>query len=317
MPKYHRSKNAPSAPGRGKGALPANRTLATRLALRVIAHIKAKNLPAGAHLTERALAELLRVSRTPVRAALNFLADTGFVGKSVNRGYFLTKPAGQIVGPEPTSEEDRSYLQIAEDRLDGQLPARVTESDLMRRYSISRTRLIPILTRIMHEGWIDRLPGKGWEFQSLLDSVEAFEQGHRFRMVIEPAALREPGYHLPANICADLRARQRSMLEGGILRYSRVELFEIGSSFHEAIIAGANNPFYLDAIRRINRLRRLLEYRSKLDRVRLVRECRQHLKLLALIEAGDRSGAAKYLHQHLAGSLKPKLKAVTPNSHIP
>ena len=260
---------------------------------------------------------MLRVSRTPARAALEFLADTGFVGKSAKRGYFLAKHSDQIADPEQPTQEDRSYLQIAEDRLDGQLPARVTESMLMRRYSISRPRLIPILTRIMHEGWIDRLPGKGWEFQSLLDSVEAYEQGHRFRMVIEPAALLEPGYRLAPKISADLRDRQQAMLDGGILQYSGMELFEIGSSFHEAVIAGANNPFYNDALRRINRLRRLLEYRSKLDRARLVHECRDHLKLLQLIDAGDRRGASRFLRQHLATSLVRKLEAVTSNSTTP
>jgi DNA-binding GntR family transcriptional regulator len=285
--------------------------------MHVIKHVKTKNLPAGAHLTERGLGEILKVSRTPARAALKFLADTGFVGKSAKRGYFLLKSADQIVMPEQTSQEDRSYLQIAEDRLDGQLPARVTESELMRRYSISRSKLIPILTRIMHEGWIDRLPGKGWEFQSLLDSVEIYEQGHRFRMVIEPAALLEPGFHLEPNVCTDLRVKQQAMLNGGILQFSRMELFEIGSSFHETILAGAKNPFYSDAIRRINRLRRLLEYRSKLDRVRLVHECREHLALLDLIEAGDRKAAAKFLHHHLAAALPQKLNAVTANPRTP
>jgi DNA-binding GntR family transcriptional regulator len=169
----------------------------------------------------------------------------------------------------------------------------------------------------MHEGWIDRLPGKGWEFQSLLDSVEVYEQGHRFRMIIEPAALVEPGYHLSPKISAALRARQQAMLDGGILQYSRMELFEIGSSFHEAIIAGAHNPFYRDALQRVNRLRRLLEYRSKLDRARLVSECRDHLKLLRLIDSGDRKRAAKFLHQHLADSLERKLEAVTPQPPHP
>lgn len=311
MPKYQTRKNARKGTGSRPAISPAARTLSTRLAMRILHHVKARNLPAGAHLTERSVAEMLKVSRTPARAALKFLADTGFVGKSAKRGYFLAKHSAQIVEPEHASPEDRSYLQIAEDRVNGDLPARVTESDLMRRYSISRPRLIPILTRIMHEGWIDRLPGKGWEFQGLLDSVEVYEQGHRFRMVIEPAALLEPGYLLPPKLSEDLRARQQAMLDGGILQYSRMELFEIGSTFHETIIAGANNPFYSDALRRINRLRRLLEYRSKLDRARLVQECRDHLKLLRLVTHGDLKAAARFLHQHLADSLDRKLAAVT------
>lgn len=295
----------------GANGVPAGRTLSTRLALQALDHFKSRDLPAGAHLTERGVGDALKVSRTPARAALKFLADLGFVKKSAQRGYFLAKAADQLPGPEPETSEDRSYLQIAEDRLDGQLPPRVTEAELMRRYGISRTKLVPILTRIRHEGWIDRLPGQGWEFQGLLESVQTYEQGHRFRMAMEPAALLEPGYHLPPQVCADLRARQRTMLDGGILQFTRIELFEIGSSFHEAIVGGARNPFYTDALRRINRLRRLFEYRSKLDRARLVQECRDHLRLLDLIEKGRLSAAAKFLRRHLSRSLRPKLDAVT------
>src|ERR1035437_9342883 len=298
MSKYHRNGFGRNQANGVPAMALANRTLSTQLAMRIIEQVKANNLSVGAHLTERGLAETLKVSRTPVRAALKFLADTGFVGKSINRGYFLLKAGNQIVGPERTTQENSSYLRIAEDRLDGQLPARITESELMRRYSISRTKLIPILTRIMHEGWIDRLPGKGWEFQSMLDSAVAYEQGYRFRMAVEPAALLEPSFRLDPNVCADLRAKQKAMLDGGILQYTRMELFEIGASFHETIVTGSNNPFYIDAIRRINRLRRLFEYRSKLDRVRLVLQCREHLKLLDLIESGDQEGAAKFLHRH-------------------
>src|SRR5882724_1683324 len=141
------------------------RTLSTQLAIRVVEQIRAQKLPIGSHLTERGLADTLRVSRTPTRGALQFLEEMGVVERSPNRGYFLKKSADQLPEAAIPRQEDDLYLRVAEDRLEGRLPSRVTESELMRRYACPRTRLVPVLTRMMHEGWIERLPGKGWEFQ--------------------------------------------------------------------------------------------------------------------------------------------------------
>ena len=55
------------------------------------------------------------------------------------------------------------------------------------------------------------------------------------------------------------RALQRELLEHDE-RYSDAQIFDIGCEFHETIVGGSGNPFLLDGIRRVNSLRRLLEY---------------------------------------------------------
>ncbi len=163
-----------------------------------------------------------------------------------------------------------------------------------------------MLSRMMHEGWIDRLPGKGWEFQPMMDSPEVHEQSYRFRMLIEPAALLEPTYKIDVEGFARIRAQQQAMLAGKLLQYSRVEIFEIGAAFHEMIVGCSGNPFIIDGVKRINRLRRLIEYRGNTDRGRLVQQCKEHLQLLDMIESGDRIGAAGFLRQHLDTARKIK-----------
>ena len=277
-----------------------SRDLSTQLAVQIVELIRAHKLPVGSRLTERGLAEALRVSRTPTRGALQFLEQMGVVGRAESRGYELKKPAEQLpdVAVQP-HQDDELYLRIAEDRLEGRLESRVTASELMRRYVCSQARLLPVLSRMLHEGWIERLPGKGWEFQPMMDSQGGYEQSYRFRMVIEPAALLEPDYRVDGPGFARVRAQQQAMLDGKLLQYSRMEIFEAGAAFHEAIVGASGNPFYIDALRRINRLRRLIEYRGNTDRGRLVLQCKEHLQLLDLIESGDRVGAAGFLRQHL------------------
>jgi DNA-binding GntR family transcriptional regulator len=130
-------------------------------------------------------------------------------------------------------------------------------------------------------------------------AAASWSGSYRFRMAIEPAALLEPGYQVDPAAFARIRQQQQGMIDGGIFRFSRTRLFEIGAEFHETIVRCSGNIFFIEAIQRQNRLRRLVEYRTNRRRSRLAVQCREHLKLLDLIEAGRREEAAEFLRRHL------------------
>jgi DNA-binding GntR family transcriptional regulator len=164
---------------------------------------------------------------------------------------------------------------------------------------LSRLQVQRILNRMGREGLAERKPGRGWMFMPFLDSAKAYNEGYRYRMIIEPAALLEPGYRVDKALFERVRREQLAMLDGGIERWSRAELFRVGAEFHEAIVACADNAFLLDGLRKLNQVRRLLEYRANVDRTRLYKQSEEHLMLLDLIEAGDRMEASHRLRQHL------------------
>ena len=227
-----------------------------------------------------------------------------------NRGCFLLRPvrAGRLTLPQ-AADDERLYLRIAEDRLAGRLPARVKESELGRRYGLSRPALLRLLTRMAREGWLERTAGQGWEFQPVLDSARSYDQSYRFRVVIEPAALLEEGYRPDPASFARIRATQEAMLARLPRLPSAVELFEASAAFHEAIVAGAGNPLLLDAIRRVNRLRRLMEYRNRPTAEAVARQCRSNLRLLDLLVAGRHREAAAMLAEHLEAARRLKAGA--------
>ena len=284
---------------------PGAHKLTARLSAQIIERARSLALPADAHLSEQELADAFRVSRTPVRLALRSLADQGLLEQRPNRGYFLLRPADEggaangVPAAADGADEDPLYFQIAEDRLTGRLEPRVAEAEMARRYGASRARIVRLLARMAHEGWLVRMPGQGWEFQALLTSPEAYDQGYRYRMLVEPAALLEPGYSLDKAVLDHTRTQQQAMLDGGIGRWSRSETFVANATFHEVLVAASDNPFLLEGLRRVNRLRRLIEYRSHRFKERLMQECQDHLELLALIEAGRLKAAARFLHDHL------------------
>jgi DNA-binding GntR family transcriptional regulator len=280
------------------------RGLPDRLARQIIEWVRRDGLAPGAHLPEQGLANLFQVSRTPVRLALVALQAQGVVERHRNRGFFLKQVPAP--GPADAADEDALYLRIADDHLSGLIGPRVAESELLRRYDVPRSHLMRLLARMVKEGWLERRRGQGWEFQPVLRSSETYAQGYRFRLLIEPAALLEPGYSLDPLVAARLRAEQRAMLDGGWQSFSPAGTHRIGAEFHEGIVGGSGNPFLIESMRRVNGMRRLIEYRIHLDRTRLVRICEEHLRILDLIEAGDMEAASAFLRTHLQGSQSVK-----------
>jgi DNA-binding GntR family transcriptional regulator len=276
--------------------------LPNRLAGQIMAWIRREGLQPGAHLTEGRLAAAFQVSRTPVRLALKVLEAEGAVERQRNRGFFLRTMPPVPVEATSTEDEDPLYFRIAEDYLSGEIGPSVAESELLRRYAVPRSQLMRLLARMAQEGWIERRRGQGWEFQPMLSSPEAYNQGYRFRILIEPVALLEPGYRLDPGVAARLRAEQQAMLAGGWHSFSSAETHRIGAEFHEGIVSGSGNPFLIESLKRVNRMRRLIEYRAHLDRSRLVRICEEHLHILDLIEAGAMEEASAFLRVHLQGS---------------
>lgn len=282
-------------------ASPSN-ALSAALAVKIVEWVQARDLPVGAHLTEQSLVEVLHVSRSPVRKALALLADQGVLDREKNRGYFLrrlTRGVERALDAADARHGESLYLQVADDRLRGTLADEFSEAELRRRYGITQPQARAILQRMAREDLVVRKPGRGWRFQPTLTTRDAHDQSYRFRMIIEPAALLEPGYRVDREAFARIRREQQAMLDGDLARLTRDQVFRVGSAFHETIVAGSGNRFLADAMRRQNQLRRLIEYGGNSDRSRLVRQCEEHLRLLDLIEAGRRKAAADFLREHL------------------
>lgn len=287
----------------------ARESLSPQIMLQILDHLRAQDMRAGQHLAAQGLADAFRVSRAPVVAALKKLEELGLVRAEANRGYFLAQDAASLpdLQGEDTHEESL-YFQIAEDRLAGRLPGRMSENELMRHYGVARGRLIKVLHQIADEGWIDRLPGNGWEFRETLTSQKAYADAYQFRAAIEMQALLLPSFRPDPEAFAAARQHQQALM-AGFEGESRSAIFGTNVEFHEMLMRCAHNDFFLDAVRRVNRVRRLIEYRITNDRSRLPQQCREHLQILDLIEARDMQAAATFLFRHIreAGNLKAAL----------
>ncbi|WP_455274397.1 GntR family transcriptional regulator [Rhizobium herbae] len=293
----------------------ARNSLSPRISTDIIEFVKSNAMRKGDHLPLQMLADNFRVSRAPIISALQRLEERGIVRAEPNRGYFLAVNGEAIDGLESENGQvaegdDAIYLKIADDRLSGKFAERISENELMRIYEVPRTRLLKILHRIADEGWIERLPGNGWSFKQTLMSKKSYEEGYVFRAVIEQQAMLLPTFQSDADGFRKARETQTDLGNGGYEHWSRAEIFKANNDFHEMLVACSGNEFFLDAIKRINRLRRLLEYQITIDRSRLPKQTTEHLHILDLLESDRRSEAAAFLYTHIMGASRIKTPKV-------
>jgi DNA-binding GntR family transcriptional regulator len=293
----------------------ARNSLSPRISTDIIEFVKSNGMRKGDHLPLQMLADNFRVSRAPVMSALQKLEERGIVRAEPNRGYFLAVNADGIEAVDPgaaqaSDDDDALYFRIADDRLSGKLADRVSENELIRIYDVARTKLLKVLHRIAEEGWIERLPGNGWSFRQTLTSRKSYEEGYVFRAVIEQQAMLLPTFQPDLEGFKRARETQTRLGGGGFEHWSRAEIFKANNDFHEMLVACSGNEFFLDAIKRINRLRRLLEYQITIDRSRLPKQTAEHLHILDLLESDRRSEAAAFLYTHIMGASRIKTPKV-------
>ena len=246
-----------------------------------------------------------------MRGALAHLAEMGIVEiRPPSRGYFLAQDADLIAAGSDGhafAADDEAYLALARDRLFGRLKAVVTETDLMRRYGLTRQRVNRLLDRIANEGWIERRATKGWSFLPMIDGPQAYVESYELRRLLEPAAMMLPTFMIDSLVLRRLRRQQETLVSEGYLNATHVELFVANADFHESLATLSNNRFIHQTIVRQNQLRRLIEYKEIDDRSRVRRQCEEHLAIIALLERGERALAAILLEQHLASASSEKV----------
>ena len=290
------------AEGRRSQGIEARSGASSFVADQILALIRDDRLGPESHLSTERLASRFGVSRWPVEQALKELARKGFVIHRPHRGFFVgsgAAPAGDL-SPQPDAVQE-AYLAIADDLIQGRIARQISESFVRERYRLGRGQAVALFARLSREGLASRRLGYGWNFSEILTTPEALEHSYQLRLMIEPASLLQKGYSLSADEISRLRAVEEDLLAGGIERLSPDALFDRAVQFHEVLISGTGNPFLLETMRRVNRVRRLLTYQSMTDRKRYFRQSQEHLALLDHIEASRFEEAAQAMRDHLGG----------------
>jgi len=277
------------------------------LANQLLDVIRDARLEPGHHLREQQLADLVGISRTPIRSALNLLAKRGIVETRKNHGYFLRKPFDSLHRIEievPSTADEKLYQRLVRDRLDNVVPNSMTQSEIARRYGVDRVALTRTLSRLAEDGLIAKNKGHGWTFLPTFDSLVALKGSYEFRLTLEPACFLLPTFR------PDLAAIERMRLQHlylishpDIITVGNAQLFETDAAFHEMCAEFCGNAFFVQAIQHQNRLRRLLEFGSYINSRRVQDWCREHLAIIEAIATDDLREASVKMRLHLEQAL--------------
>ncbi|HEX2556286.1 MAG TPA: GntR family transcriptional regulator [Microvirga sp.] len=287
--------------------------LAREIAREILRLRRQEQWDVGAPVPVQTLARRLGVSRTPVRKALLLLVDEGVLERQTGAGFKIgsrpvADPEGGSSDPTSLCEPEGSDLssRILADRASNQIAPDVSESGLLARYGTSRGAVRKALQLLAAEGLVQRQRGHGWRFVESLDNEEAIAESYAFRISVECAALRQPGYQADARELAQLRNAHLEFLAKPAGAASPQEWFWINAHFHEALAAWSQNRFFLQAIRQQNSLRRMHQYADfpSLTPDEIEQSCRDHLGILEAIEAADLTRAERLLLDHLSAATK-------------
>ncbi|GGJ42949.1 GntR family transcriptional regulator [Neoroseomonas lacus] len=276
------------------------------LARDILQALRERGARAGERLSRLALAKEFGVSRTPVAGAVALLEALGVV-ETDGRTVLLRDPGFDLgrlaVAPEDGSDAVAALIvTLARDRRSGELPEDVSERLLQSRYGVGRAVLAAALRQLAEAGAVSRNRGHGWRFGPAYASAEDRAASYRFRLMIEPAGLLEPGFALPDGWGAGMRRLHERFLSRGWSDTDMVAFFETNAAFHRGLAEASGNRFLVQAMEQQNQLRRFSNYdwQSGAERVRV--SAADHLGILDALEAGDREEAAERMHRHLAGT---------------
>jgi DNA-binding GntR family transcriptional regulator len=189
-------------------------------------------------------------------------------------------------------------LQLADEIVRGALPpgASLDETDIARRFSVSRTPVREALRQLVASGLVDARPHRG--------AVVAQPSLDRLTGMFEAMAELEA-------LCAGLAAERMTPLERHKLEAVHEELrvlsyagnpdrfHEVNERFHNTIYAGSQNA-YIAEMTLATRVRVQPFRRAQFRNLgRLAKSHAEHDRVVVAIMRGDRLGAAAAMRAHI------------------
>ena len=276
------------------------------LARQILRSLKDQNAQPGHRLVELDLCAAFGVSRTPVRGALQLLADEGVIATHEGRGYVLAK----IVREAPESghedaDDNRLFAALSEARAKGKLADQLTQQELVRRFGAPLSSVIRVLRHLAELGLVERKPGNGWAF---FPDARVLNESYAFRRALEPQMLQQPGFKLDRAWAEKTRSVHEKFRKKSWRAGDGAAFHAINSDFHEQLARCSGNRTMLRAIQHQLQLRHFLSGQWDYPMEQVHGAIDDHLEILAALEAGYADKAAALMLHHLTLSASQSKK---------
>lgn len=169
---------------------------------------------------------------------------------------------------------------------------RLTESELCKKFSVSRSPVREALRMLASDGFVKKLPNRAYVVRqyNLVEIEELYDVRLALELyAVERLATKDPLHKNGDEDIDKLTKTWTGLLKGPVKKAE--ELAKLDTQFHETLAHAVGNTSLLQHLRAINErlmLFRMIDF-DKTDRAKST--CRQHLEILKRIAAKDASGA--------------------------
>ncbi|PRX38437.1 DNA-binding transcriptional regulator, GntR family [Meinhardsimonia xiamenensis] len=206
--------------------------------------------------------------------------------------------------PTEKTQGHDAYARILADIREGRiLPGdRLTETELARRYGLSRTPVREAIRQLEADGLVAHVPRAGATLRRL-EPAEVSEL-YEMRAVLEATAAR-----FAARAAAPVELAELSALnEAFATAATPVEAAEINRQFHAALMHAARNRFLTRAMEAVRKTFLILGPSTMEEEGRVEAAAAEHAEVLAALQARDEAAAEAAMRAHIEAAHRARLR---------
>ena len=173
----------------------------------------------------------------------------------------------------------------------------ITEAEISEKFGVSKTPSREALNYLCMEGFLDKIPNKGYLVRGL--SVAELQSLFQFRGILEKAsvelAIQYAGKEELEHLEAEVHKQIAAMKEGTYRQYS-----DMNMQFHMSVAYLSRNPYLISTLEgTLNKLRRVLgrDWKS----ADAVGAMEAHLELVEALKERDVEKARAFVDKELSG----------------
>lgn len=304
---------------------PQGQALYARIAQVLASALQSGSIPAGAILLEGHVADILGVTRTPVRQALRELETQGLVSRFDGRGMVAgsagTHPqrlplTADMLGIDAKDEPVRKvlgweslYHDVERDIVHLSVfgSYRINEVELARHFDVGRTVARDVLLRLEALGLVEKDERLRWTVISL--DGKRINDLYELRLLLEPAALASAATLIPMEeIQPMVRRLHRAAKAYPALK--RAEMDRLEHDLHIELLSYCANPAILESLQRTRCILTLSKHTLGVEAPMPAEDpfMSDHLAVLQAVAEGEVTRAQSLLLRHLEESCDKVIK---------
>ncbi len=196
-----------------------------------------------------------------------------------------------------TPRVEKAYLEIRERIVRGTYPpgTPLSESDLARACGTSRTPIREALCRLLEEGYVERVPGRGFYVTRI--TMKLIQDTFEVRRLLEAqAAACAAGRHDSASLRL---LRQLAPIPAGTGPAARQAAQEANARFHLAVAEASGNAVLFGLVQNcLDQVHRFMSLGISLKTAQ-ARGTAEHLEIVQAVANRDAEAAARAMERHL------------------